>query len=255
MSLFLTGIILFLLSSCVTPKQIKYLQKKQEIDTVDSFKNRKTLDYKIQTHDDLYIRIFTMDEKSNSFFNRGISSASGSASNIGFYLDSYTVNDSGYIDFPLIGNIYVKDLRADQAKNVIQSLVNEYLKDVQVTLKLVSFKVTFLGEVRKPGPILVFRDKINIFEAISEAGDLTTFANRGKVALVRQTKEGSRVIYLDLNTINILQSEYYYLEPNDILYFPPLGIKTWGFGETFPWAFIFSIISLALVLMTYFKVY
>jgi polysaccharide biosynthesis/export protein len=249
--LFLTGIILLFFSSCVTQKQVKYLQKKQRADTTHYYNNRKTLDYRIKQHDNLYIRIFTMDEKSNEFLNQ--SKKENNFYDISLYLDSYVVNDSGYIDFPMIGNIYVKDLRADQAKNVIQSLVREYLKDAQVTVKLVNFNVTILGEVKSPGKKPVYQDKINIFEAISQAGDLSEFANRSKVALIRQTKEGSRVVYLDLNSIEILRSEYFYLEPNDILYFAPLRIKRWGFGEAFPWAFIFSTISFALVLITYFK--
>jgi len=155
----------------------------------------------------------------------------------------------------MIGKIYVKDLKLEQAKDLIQALIREYLKDVQVVVKMVNFKVTLLGEVKVPGEKSVLREKINIFEAISQAGDLTTFANRSKVALIRQTKDGSKVVYLDLNSIDLLRSEYYYLEPNDILYFSPLGIKTWGFGASFPWAFIISTVSFALVLITYFKIY
>jgi polysaccharide export outer membrane protein len=252
--LFLIGMILVTLSSCLTQKQVKYLQRKQKEDTTHSYQNRKTSDYKIQPHNNLYIRIYGLDEKSFLFFNKqsGITNYAVESSEIGLYLDSYVVNDSGYIDFPLIGNIFVKDLKVDQAKNMIQSLVNEYLKNVLVTVKMVNFNITILGEVQKPGSYKVYQDKINIFEAVSLAGDLTAFSNRQKVALVRQTKEGSRVIYLNLNSIDILSSQYYYLEPNDILYFAPLGIKRWG-TETFPWALIFSAISTALLLINYLK--
>jgi polysaccharide biosynthesis/export protein len=250
--LLLTGMILLFLSSCVTNKQVKYLQRQQKSDTLSSFKNRKTLDYKIRPHDDLYIRIFSMDDKSNALFNKGMNSAGSASSNLGTYLDSYTVNDSGYVDFPLIGNVYVNELKVDEAKNLIQSLVREYLVDVQVTVKMLSFKVTFLGEVKRPGPVMVFRDKFNIFEGISEAGDLTDWAKRDKIAVIRQTKEGSRVYYMDLNSINILGSDSFYLEPNDIVYVPPLGIKRWGW-ETFPWGIAFGAVSTALLLINYFK--
>ncbi|MCX6246546.1 MAG: polysaccharide biosynthesis/export family protein [Bacteroidetes bacterium] len=256
-SLLITGLILVFLSACVTQKQVKYLQKKQKEDTTQSFRNHKVSDYRLQPHDNLYIRIFALDEKSYTFFNKqsGSSGNSGSeTSELGLYLDAYVVNDSGFIDFPLLGKLYIKDLKVDQTKNMIQSMVNEYLNNVTVTVKLVNFTVTLLGEVKKPGKFQVYQDKINIFEAISVAGDLTDFANRGKVALIRQTKEGSRVAYLDLNSIGILNSEYYFLEPNDIVYFAPLGIKRWG-SETFPWALLFGIISTTLLLMTYFKAY
>jgi polysaccharide export outer membrane protein len=254
-TLIFIGMFIVFLSSCVSQRQVKYLQRKQREDTTHSYQNRRTSDYKIQPHDNLYIRIFGLDEKSYLFFNKqsGIGGSSISeSSEMGLYLDSYVVNDSGYIDFPLIGKIFIKDLKVDQAKNMIQSLVNEYLKDVIVTLKLVNFNITVLGEVKKPGNYKVYQDKINIFESVSLAGDLTDFANRHKVALIRQTKEGSRVIYLDMNSIDILHSEYYFLEPNDILYFAPLGIKRWG-TETFPWALVFGSISTALLLINYFK--
>jgi len=254
--LFLIGLSLVFLSSCVTQRQVKYLQRKQQNDTTSSYLNPRTSDYKIQSHDNLYIKVFNLDEKSYFYFNKNTSTSGNSSgsSDMGFYLDSYVVNDSGYIDFPLIGKIFVKDLKIDEAKNLVQSLINEYLKDVIVTLKLVSFNVTLLGEVKMPGVHKFYQDKLNIFEAISLAGDLTEFANRQRVALIRQTKEGSRVIYINLNSINILRSQYYYLEPNDILYFAPLGIKRWG-SETFPWGTIFTVISTALLLIDYFRYY
>jgi polysaccharide export outer membrane protein len=253
--LLFVSMILVFLSSCVTQKQVKYLQRKQQNDTTHAYQNLRSSDYRIQPQDNLYIRIFSMDEKSYLFFNRQSTinyNMASEYSELGLYLDSYAVNDSGYIDFPLIGKIFVKDLKVDQAKNMIQSLINEYLKDVTVTVKLVSFNITVLGEVKMPGAHNIYKDKINIFEAISLAGDLTEFANREKVALIRQTKEGSSVIYLNLNSIDILRSEYYYMKPNDILYFAPLGIKRWG-TETFPWALLFSIISTTFLVLYYFK--
>jgi len=249
------SVILILLSSCVSQKQVKYLQRQQNEDTTRSYRNHRTSDYKIQPHDNLYIRIFGLDEKSYLFFNKQSSltnNVTAEYSDIGLYLNSYMVSDSGYIDFPLIGKIFVKDLKLEQAKNMIQSMVNEYLKDVTVTLKMANFNITILGEVRRPGNFKIYQDKINIFEAVSLAGDLTDFANRHKVALVRQTKEGSSVTYFDLNSIEILLSENYYLEPNDILYFAPLGMKRWG-TETFPWTIVFGAITTALLLISYLK--
>ena len=85
------------------------------------------------------------------------------------------------------------------------------------------------------------------------AGDMTEFANRSKVALIRKTPEGSQIHYLDLNQAEILSSEYYYVEPNDIIYVPPLAYKRWGLGSTFAWALLFSGISMTLLLINYFK--
>ena len=256
--LLLYCMVVFSLGSCVSQKQVKYLQQFQKGDTTHLYRNQRISDYKIQPHDNLYIRVFGLDEKTFLFFNKqnGINNTSSftDQSEIGLYLDSYIVNDSGTVDFPLIGKIFVKDLLIEQARNMIQSLINEYLKAAIVTVKLANFNISILGEVKVPGSRKIYQDKINIFEALSLAGDLNEFANRHKVALIRQTKEGSKVIYLNLNSIDILHSPYYYLEPNDIVYVSPLGIKRWG-TETFPWALVLSAISTTVLLVSYFRLY
>jgi polysaccharide export outer membrane protein len=251
LSLFIVIIALF--ASCVTQKQVKYLQKQQAQDTTNFFSNKQNADYKLQPKDNLYIKVFSLDEKTYAFFNKqGGSSYNDFVSDASIYLNSYTVNSEGNIDFPIIGKVYVKDLTLDQIKDVFQKLIDEYLKETMVVVKLVNFKITVVGEVMRPGQSTVYQENVNIFEAISLAGDMTSFADRSHVALIRQTKDGSRVYYLDLNSINILNSEFYYLKPNDILYIAPLGVKRWGF-DTFPWALVFSAISTALLLINYFK--
>ncbi len=105
------------------------------------------------------------------------------------------------------------------------------LKNLLVIVKMVNFKITILGEAKVPGQLLIYQNKINIFEAISMAGDLTDFANRNKVALIRQVKGGSKIYYLDLTSDKLLSSELYYLAPNDILYISPLRVKQYGFTD------------------------
>lgn len=253
--LILLLLIIGLLASCVSQRQVKYLQKTLKQDTATTFANKRLSDYKIQSNDNLYIKVISLDDKSYSFFNKqaGSNSASFESYNdAAIYLNSYNVDDSGYIMFPVIGKMYVKDLTLDQAKTLIQSMVNEYVKETIIIMKMVNFNITVVGEVRRPGQIKVYQEKINIFELISLAGDLTDFANRSKVALIRQTRGGSRVIYLDLNSDKILNSEYYYMRPNDILYVSPLGVKRWGF-ETFPWVVVFSAISTTILMVNYLK--
>ncbi len=109
-----------------------------------------------------------------------------------------------------------------------------------------------LGEVRRPGEYRVYQDELNVFEAMSMAGDLTDFANRNEVKLVRQTKQGSEIIDIDLTDQNFLTSDYFYLMPNDIIYVEPLKGKQFTFAN-FPYAIIFSAISTTLLLINYFK--
>jgi polysaccharide export outer membrane protein len=243
------------LSSCVPQKKIKYLQKKQATDTAYFYTNKRNVDYKIQAKDNLYIRVFSLDEKAFWFFNKssGTGSYNDYANDASIYLNSYSVTSDGYIDFPIIGKIFVEGLNVDQVKSMIQKLVNEYIKETNVVVKMVNFRITVVGEVMRPGEFTIYKDDINIFEALSLAGDLTEFANRNRVALIRQVKGGSKVYYLDLTSDKLLNSDYYYLQPSDIIYITPLGYKRWGLGSTFPWAIVLASISTTLLLINYFQ--
>lgn len=247
-------IIIFAIASCVPQKKIKYLQRVQKEDTTTYFLNKHDVDYKLQPKDNIYVRVFSLDEKTYMFFNKqsGSSSYNDYANDASIYLNSYGVDEAGYIDFPIVGKVFVKDLTAEQIKDVLQKLINEYLVETTVIVKIVNFRVTVLGEVTRPGEFKVYQDDLNIFEAISLAGDMTEFANRNKVALIRKTKEGSTVRYLDLTSDKVLISEFYYLQPNDIIYVAPLGYKRWGLGSQFPWAIILASISTTLLLINYF---
>ena len=247
-----------LLSSCVPQKKIKYLQKQQAKDTTSSLHvNKRAADYKIQAKDNLYVRVYALDEKAYLFFNKqsGSSSFNDFANDASIYLNSYDVNEEGYIDFPIVGKVLVKGLTVFQARTVLQEMIGEYLKETTVVVKMVNFKVTMLGELMRPGQFTIYKDDINIFEALSMAGDMNEFANRNKVAVIRQTYGGSQVHYLDMTSENILSSEYYYLQPNDIVYVSPLGYKRWGLGATFPWAIVLGSISTTLLLINYIKTY
>lgn len=248
----LLGIIL-ILASCVPQKKIKYLQNKELAEAKTNFVNQKKIEYKIKPGDNLYIKIVSIDEKTSALFNTmDARYANTMNSDASIYLNSYTVNENGYMDFPLIGKVLVKNLSVEEVKNEIQQSLNEYIKESVVIVKLVNFYVTMLGEVRRPGEYRVYQDELNVFEAMSMAGDLTDFANRNEVKLVRQTKQGSEIIDIDLTDQNFLTSDYFYLMPNDIIYVEPLKGKQFTFAN-FPYAIIFSAISTTLLLINYFK--
>jgi polysaccharide biosynthesis/export protein len=248
----LLGLVVLFLSSCVTQKQVRYLQAASKTDTTSVFRNQKPLDYRVQPGDNLYISISSLSEKANEVFNQRNNSNYGTTGNASLYLDSYSVNKAGLITFPVLGQLYVKDLTIENIKDSLQNRINQYLKETIVIVKLVNFNVTVLGEVNSPGQYQIYQDAITIFDGISLAGDMTDFANRSKVALVRQTETGSKVYYIDLNSAGILSSPYYFLKPNDMIYVAPLKVKTYGFA-TFPYALVFSSISLILSLLIFFN--
>jgi polysaccharide export outer membrane protein len=248
---------LFLVSvfaSCVPIKRIKYLQQEVEKDDTlkSDFSNKSGPDYKIQARDNLYIKVYSPIAKTENFFQEDISASSNYYNDQGIFLNSYLVTDLGYIDFPFVGEVYVMGLNYDQAKNLIKGIVDDYLKGATVIVRLAAFKVTMLGEVARPGEFSIWESKFNIFDAISQAGDLTPKAKRNDIVIVRETKNGSVVKHLDLNDIMILESDYYFLLPGDIVYVPPLKGKNFIFAE-FPYALFFSTITTTLLLINFFK--
>ncbi|MCD4747002.1 MAG: polysaccharide biosynthesis/export family protein [Bacteroidales bacterium] len=217
------------------------------------FINEKKVDYRVQPYDNLYIRIISLDEETYSFFNNTQGSNQNMyTSDAAIYLSSYDVNDSGFVHLPFIGNVLVKNLTVEEIKETLLKIVNEYLKETTVIVKLVNFNITFIGEVYSPGEYKIYQDKINIFEAISIAGDLTTYANRNEVLIVRQTKKGSDIHQVDLLSDKILESEFYYLMPNDIVYIKPLKGKQFSF-ETFPYTLFLSTITTFILILTFIK--
>jgi len=236
-------------------KKIEYMQ--QEAEKGDSLRSDFTnLDlniYKIQSKDNLYITVNSALSQNENFFSSGsVSQSSNYYNDAGIYLNSYAVSDSGYIDFPFVGKIYVKGLTIEQAKDLIHGVVNDYLKEATVIVKLAIYKVTVLGEVNRPGTVNVYRNRVNIFELLSGAGDLTTFAKRDKVMLIRETETGSSIHKLNLNDISILESEYYYILPDDVVYVPPVKGKNFAF-DSFPYMLIFSAITTTLLLINFFQ--
>jgi len=261
-SAFLFSLILLItiafLTSCVPIQKQKYLQglTKNDTSSFQEFRNAKISNYKVKPGDNLYIRISSLDPKTYTFFNNeatgGYSSAQYLTNEASIYLNSYMINDTGYIDFPIIGKILVQDQTINQIKDKIQVAVDEYLKETNVQVKLVNFKITMLGQVVRPGKYYVYQDNINIFEALGLAGDATDFANRRKITLVRETDKGSEIHVLDISKRNILASPYYYLKPNDIIYVEPLKEKTWA-RTAFPYELIFSSITTTIIILQYFR--
>lgn len=249
-------VVLLIFSSCIPQKKIKYLQPAHE-DSANraSFATPVPEQYQLGIGDNLYIKVRSLDAKSNDFFNNmGDDNRSSGYNDASIYLNSYTVDNGGNIVFPFVGPIEVLGLTVDQTQEKIEGVLNKYLKETTIIVKLVNFNITFVGEVRRPGEYKIYQDKINIFEAISLAGDIGDYGNRNEVKLMRRTKEGTSLHIIDLTKEDILESPYYYLKPNDVIYVEPLKAKQYAFS-TFPYALVFSTITTILLLLTFIKAY
>lgn len=241
-------------SSCISQKEIKYLQPKVEKTANKAeFTRAEIQDYRFNYGDNAYINIRSLDEKSNDMFNASSGNrATTSYNDASIYLNSYTIDVNGEINFPLIGKIKLVGLTQQEAIDRIQAAVDVYLKETTVVVKLVNYNITFIGEVRNPGEYKIYQDKISLFEAISLAGDISDYGNKKAVKLLRSTKTGHEMIILDLTQEDILESPYFYLKPNDVIYIEPLTTKQFGFA-TFPYSLLFSTISSVILIITFLR--
>lgn len=210
-----------LISGCASRKKILMLQGISE--NTASFNNPGKSSYKLHKGDNLYIKVYSVDEKTSKFFQSDFPNLMNPTY---LFLNSYTIDENGYIHVSFINKLLVEGLTIEESKNLIQKALNEYFKECTVAVKLVNFQVSVLGEVNSPGSYTIEKEQVNLFQALGLAGGPKEFSNLMRVTLVRQTDTGSQVQVLDLTNQKILESEYYYLMPNDIVYIEPVKAKT-----------------------------
>ncbi len=219
---------MLLLSSCTSSKKLVYLQEKKK-DLVTNKTITNAVELKIQNDDLLYITISSKDAELIDPFKNSI--LIGSTSTTTSVATGFLVNNKGYINIPSLGQIKVTGLTCSEAANQIEELLikGNYIKDPVVAVRIGNFKVTVLGEVGSPGEIDVLGNRITILEAISRSGDLKPTAKRKNIKILREV-DGKRNIYkVDLTSANLLDSPYYYLTQNDIIYVEPnksIGAKS-----------------------------
>ena len=182
---------------------------------------------RIQEGDMLEIIVTALDDLAVKPFNRTTmqktgeeGSAAGSA-RLGD--NQYQVTSDGYIPFPVLGNVYCKGMTKQQLKTELDSRLKQYLTDPVVTVRHLNFNISILGDVGSPGQKTSSTERLNIFQALALAGDMRDSANRTNVKLIRYSEEsGKDITYnLDLSEASIVNSPYYNLQQNDILYVEP----------------------------------
>ncbi len=207
--------------SCTRHRDITYLRG-LGTDISDSLIQTTYRIYKIQPFDQLYIRVSsTFDPKVEEMFSiseKNISTSSFTSSS--FYIIGYTVNELGYIKMPVLGEIFVSGLTVKEVEDLIRQRVNEYVKDAEVKVKLLSFKITLLGEIGT-GQHTILAERANILEAIALGGGIQRTGNYHKVLILRTTPQGMKSFRVDLTDKNIIRSALFYVQPNDIIYVEP----------------------------------
>ena len=203
-----------LLAACTSYKNVPYLQNPEAVNDLEG--TLPLYDAKIMPKDLLSITVNTTDPQAAAPFNLTQPT-----------LQQYLVNNSGEIDFPVIGTLRVGGLTKNEAESLIRERLRPYLKEAPiVTVRMANYKISVLGEVARPGSFTIGNEKVNVLEALAMAGDMTIYGVRDNVKLIREDESGKRkIINLDLNNAGIVTSPYYYLKQNDILYVTPNETK------------------------------
>lgn len=252
-----------LLASCQSYKKVPYLQDAEKMESTTQ--QKKMYDAKIMPKDLLTIVVSCTSPELAVPFNLTVASPTSIASSSSSYtttqpvLQPYLVDNDGNINFPVLGELKVGGLTKKEAEQMIIDKLKPYMKETPiVTVRMVNYKISVIGEVLRPGTFTISNEKVNLLEALAMAGDMTVWGLRDNVKLIREDATGKQqIITLDLNKSETILSPYYWLQQNDIVYVTPNKAKARNSdigNSTSLWFSATSIlVSLAGLLVTIFK--
>lgn len=198
-------------------------------DTASSTLIDSSYSYRLKAGDVLYLKVVSSTDSKMELFNQSLASSQSGQGNGGAgqsnLLAGNLIDQYGDIELPMVGLIKLSGMTLKEAEKVINVKMSEYLTYVTVTLKLMSFRISVLGEVTNPGIKQIDRSSVTILDALAYAGDLTDLGNRKKVRLIRRENDRNKVYTIDMSSVNMLASEFYYLRPDDVIYVEPLKYK------------------------------
>ncbi len=257
---FLVLSLLLLSTSCISTKKLSYLQEeKASVDSIVEV-HRLNKPYRVQVGDLLSIRVKALDQDIVGMFNpidEGNVNATGEER---MYYDGFSVDEHGNIRVPTLGEVNVMGYTVEEIRERIEErLLSEYFKqeaNIFVTVKLAGIRYTTIGEIGA-GSNVLYKERVTIMEAIANAGGISDVGNRGDVKILRQYPHGEEVHHIDLTNLDAVKSEYYYIQPNDLIIVDPLPQKSLGAGTTGIESFrtigtVISLISTSILLFTRF---
>ena len=229
----LLSLISFLLTSCVSNKKFIYLQDKGNVKTdTTGTMPVQAYAYKLQNGDILYVSLSTDDERLNKMF---VPAAGATSMQMGvgmagtqFYFTGFTLNSAGELELPYIGKVVLAGQTIEQAKLSIEESLKKYFKVFFLQIKVAEFKYTVMGSVGHPGQFFFQQNKVNIMEALAQAGEVQNMAKRNEIQLFRQYPEGVRMHIIDITDRSLINSSLWYIQPNDMLYVQPIKARVMG---------------------------
>lgn len=242
-------IIVVISFSCTRYRDLTYLRDIGK-STSDSLIQTTYTIYKVQPFDLLYIHVISLlDPKADEMFNQmgAVSSSIGNSTmGTNLYLSGYPVNERGFIKMPVIGDVFVAGMTVKEIENEIRSRVRAYISDADVKVRLLSFKITILGETGS-GQHTIYSDRANLLEIFAMSGDIQKSGNKHNVLILRTTPQGIRTFRVDVTDKNLIRSPLFYVQPNDIIYVEPTRAAALRVSLTELSLFISSITALTSV--------
>ena len=206
------------LQSCVPHEKLLNFQSEDEAGLIKSQYIQEFQKIIIQTDDILAVHVSTFDSTASRVFNkRTRASATGS-----FIGQGYLVDANGHIEFPVVGKIFLKGMTREEAKDTIRSKLLTYLRNPVVDVRFLNLHISIFGEVNRPGVFTFPDERFTLLEAITEAGDLTPFADRVNIMVIREKEKVRDFGIVDLTSSRAFESPYFYLKQNDVVYVKPL---------------------------------
>ena len=243
--------------SCITQKKLTYLKDVGQLDiaVIPESDLRVAVTpsaYRIMPYDNLFIRVITPDPHWSALFNIMPVGADGAVTEESAALFGYPDDIDGKIEAPFVGKVNAAGKTISELKIELDSIFENYVTDAAITVRLVNNYISLIGELRSPGRYPLTKDRINIFEALSMAGDMSEFSDRQKIQLIRPSPYGPMVKEFSLSDRSILASEFYYLMPNDIIYVKPTTGRMFAHNTSI-YSLLLSTVTTVLVLLTFFR--
>lgn len=205
--------VLFLLSSCLSPKQTNLLQQREPIYPAKEFE-----EYRIQVNDELDCIILTSNKELSSSFNGVLTNVDGLSNNYRSNARYYTVFENGNIHIPFFGEMNILDMTLNEAEDVIQKRMRESFPDALVRLRLRN-NIFYIVSSGKNGTYNIFKDNMTIYQALSISGNIDPRIDLTKVKILRNENGKDIIKTFNLRTESVIESEFYYIKPNDVIYY------------------------------------
>ena len=230
-----------LMASCVTSKRVNLMQTPGKNGIPHYADTVSYSDYELRIGDRLYIYVYSVDERVDKMFNSssgtiGMQMMQGSGTGGSYDLYTYLVQEDGCIDFPMVGRVSVRGMTTRDVKRVLEEELSSFIKSygdyqmMSVEVKIVRRSFSVISD-RGSGTFNIQKEKVTIFEALAMAGDIGDFGDRSKVRIVREKEGQTLVKEFDVRSEDIINSEFYYIEPNDVIYIQRIKGQSFGINS------------------------